>query len=54
MVTYTQYCKKARITKKFKSSTPKFEGSPFKSGVCLKVYIEKPKKPNSAKRPSPK
>lgn len=51
MVTYTQYCKGARVTKKFKSSTPKFEGSPFKSGVCLKVYIEKPKKPNSAKRP---
>jgi len=24
--------------------------SPFKKGVCLKVYIETPKKPNSAQR----
>lgn len=29
---------------------PKFSGSPFKRGVCLKVFTTTPKKPNSALR----
>ena len=50
MVTYTQYVNQHRKTKIFKSSTPKFEGSPFKNGTCVRVGTVKPKKPNSAQR----
>jgi len=45
-----QYLKGARITKKFKSNTPAFKGSPQKKGTVLRLDIIKPKKPNSAKR----
>jgi small subunit ribosomal protein S12 len=31
-------------------STPALEGSPQKKGICLRVFIRKPKKPNSAQR----
>jgi len=50
MVTYTQYINGHRKTKVFKSSTPHFHGSPFKYGICIRVGIVKPKKPNSAQR----
>jgi small subunit ribosomal protein S12 len=50
MVTYSQYMRNHRKTKVFKSSTPKFEGSPFKNGTCVRVGTVKPKKPNSAQR----
>jgi small subunit ribosomal protein S12 len=50
MVTYSQYINNHRRTKKFRSSTPHFEGSPFKLGTCVKIGIVKPKKPNSAQR----
>jgi len=50
MVTFSQYLKKHRRTKLFKSSTPHFEGSPFKYATCIRVGIVKPKKPNSAQR----
>jgi len=50
MVTFPQYLKKHRRTKQFRSSTPHFEGSPFKYGTCVRVGIVKPKKPNSAQR----
>jgi len=50
MVTYTQYIKNHRKTKIFRSSTPHFEGSPFKYGTCVRVGKVKPKKPNSAQR----
>jgi len=50
MVTYNQYIRHNRITKKFRSSTPKFHGCPYKYGTCVKVGIVKPKKPNSAQR----
>jgi len=50
MVTFTQYMKKHRRTKIFRSSTPHFEGSPFKYGTCVRVGKVKPKKPNSAQR----
>lgn len=39
-----------RITKKFRSSTPHFNGAPFKYGTCVRVNRVKPKKPNSAQR----
>jgi len=50
MVTYYQYIRHNRITKKFRSPTPKFHGCPYKYGTCVKVGIVKPKKPNSAQR----
>lgn len=39
-----------RIKAEKKSTVPAFEGSPFRKGICLKVYVIKPKKPNSAQR----
>lgn len=50
MVTFSQYLNNHRKTKQFRSSTPHFEGSPFKNAVCLRVGTVKPKKPNSAQR----
>lgn len=50
MVTFPQYLKNHRRTKQFRSSTPHFEGSPFKYGTCVRVGVVKPKKPNSAQR----
>ncbi|KAF5827325.1 ribosomal protein S12/S23-domain-containing protein [Dunaliella salina] len=35
---------------KSKSKVAKLEGAPFKRGICLRVYIATPKKPNSANR----
>jgi small subunit ribosomal protein S12 len=39
-----------RTRKKYKSKTPALEKNPQKKGVCLKVFIRTPKKPNSALR----
>ncbi len=63
MPTVTQLIKKARKsrTKKSKSTAltfyfntiknrPVYSNSPFKRGVCLKVFTVTPKKPNSALR----
>jgi len=50
MVTFSQYIKQHRKTKQFRSSTPHFEGSPFKYATCVRVGTVKPKKPNSAQR----
>lgn len=50
MVTIQQYLKGARVTKKHKKKCPKLLGCPQKRGYCEKVFITKPKKPNSAKR----
>nr|ADZ99051.1 ribosomal protein S12 [Physarum polycephalum] len=50
MVTFSQYIKNHRQTKQFRSSTPHFEGSPFKYATCMRVGTVKPKKPNSAQR----
>jgi len=36
--------------KKFRTKVPAFLGSPQKRGVCIRVGIVKPKKPNSAQR----
>lgn len=36
--------------KKIERASPNLLGSPFKKGVCNKVYTTKPKKPNSAVR----
>nr|YP_008519384.1 30S ribosomal protein S12 [Microchloropsis salina]AGI48963.1 30S ribosomal protein S12 [Microchloropsis salina]AGI49069.1 30S ribosomal protein S12 [Nannochloropsis gaditana]AHX24926.1 30S ribosomal protein S12 [Nannochloropsis gaditana]AHX25047.1 30S ribosomal protein S12 [Microchloropsis salina] len=50
MPTINQLLKTPRKPKAFKSKTPALEGCPQKKGVCLKVYIVTPKKPNSALR----
>ena len=64
MPTINQLIKKGRVKKTFKSKAPvlqfgvnKLQGNkkvvqpaPFKRGVCLKVSVMGPKKPNSAQR----
>jgi small subunit ribosomal protein S12 len=49
-MTFNQLLKKKRIKKKQRSKTPALEGMPQKKGVCLKILLKSPKKPNSAKR----
>lgn len=50
MPTYNQLSKKKRIKKKRRNKTPALEGCPQKKGVCLKMILRAPKKPNSALR----
>lgn len=51
MATINQLCKKKLRSKKTKKSkTPALSLNPQVKGVCLKVFIRSPKKPNSAKR----
>jgi small subunit ribosomal protein S12 len=50
MPTLNQLLKNPRITKKKKNRVAALQGSPFKKGVCIRVYRMKPKKPNSAQR----
>ena len=42
--------KKSRKTKIFKKKTPALKSCPQKKGVCIKIFIRSPKKPNSACR----
>jgi len=39
-----------RVRKKRKSKVPALSKCPFKRGTVLRIFIEKPKKPNSARR----
>lgn len=50
MVTLNQLIKKPRKRKLNKSKVPAFNGKPIVKGICLKVLVRKPKKPNSALR----
>ncbi len=50
MATLSQLSKNPRKNKFHKISRPALRGCPQKRGVCLKVRIMKPKKPNSAQR----
>lgn len=50
MPTYTQLCKKKRILKKRKIKTPALAGAPHKKGICTKLVLRTPRKPNSALR----
>jgi small subunit ribosomal protein S12 len=51
MLTINQLCiKNSRKKKKFKNKTPALNKNPQKRGVCLKIIIRTPKKPNSAQR----
>ena len=50
MATTNQLVRKARVTRKAKSTVPALGASPQKRGVCTRVYTTTPKKPNSALR----
>merc|ERR1712167_450646 len=48
--TISQLCKNIRKKKKKKKKNPALCGNPQLRGVCLKLLIRSPKKPNSALR----
>nr|UQS76183.1 ribosomal protein S12 [Haslea ostrearia] len=50
MPTYNQLCKKSRIKKSKRDKTPALDGCPQKKGICTKLVLRTPKKPNSALR----
>lgn len=50
MPTYNQICRKKRKNKTKLNKTPALERCPQKRGICLKLVIRAPKKPNSALR----
>jgi small subunit ribosomal protein S12 len=43
-------CKKKRLEKKRRKKTPALNTCPQKKGVCTKIFLRTPKKPNSALR----
>jgi small subunit ribosomal protein S12 len=48
--TYNQICRKKRKNKIKLNKTPALEHCPQKRGICLKLVVRAPKKPNSALR----
>ncbi len=50
MPTVNQLCRFGRRKAKVKSKCPALKGSPQAKGVCTKVEVRSPKKPNSAQR----
>ena len=50
MPTINQINKLGRKKKFYKTKSPALEGCPQKRGICLRVMVRKPKKPNSAQR----
>lgn len=50
MPTINQLCKKKRLLKKRRKKTPALNACPQKKGVCTKIFLRTPKKPNSALR----
>ena len=50
MTTINQLCKNSRLIKKKSSKVPALDSNPQKKGICLKVFLRTPKKPNSALR----
>ena len=50
MPTFNQLVRKGRKRVKAKSKSPALQNSPQKRGVCIRVYTQTPKKPNSALR----
>jgi small subunit ribosomal protein S12 len=50
MPTYNQLCRKKRKNKIKHIKTPALEGCPQKKGICIKLVVRAPKKPNSALR----
>ena len=50
MTTINQLCKRKRSKKLKQNKTPALNKCPQKKGICLKVFLRTPKKPNSALR----
>ena len=50
MPTFNQLVRKGRKRIKVKTKSPALQGNPQKRGVCVRVYTQTPKKPNSALR----
>ena len=50
MPTINQLCKNARLSKLKTNKVPALESNPQKKGVCIKIFLRTPKKPNSALR----
>jgi small subunit ribosomal protein S12 len=50
MATINQLCKNSRKNISKKNKTPALEGCPQKKGLCIKIFVRTPKKPNSALR----
>src|SRR5690348_5925726 len=50
MPTFNQLVRRGRETARYKTSSPALDSSPQKRGVCIRVYTQTPKKPNSALR----
>jgi small subunit ribosomal protein S12 len=50
MPTISQLIKNGRVQKKTKTKSPALRNCPQKRGVCVRVYTQTPKKPNSALR----
>jgi small subunit ribosomal protein S12 len=48
--TFNQLVRKGRKRARAKTKSPALQGSPQKRGVCVRVYTQTPKKPNSALR----
>ncbi len=50
MPTIRQLVRKGRVKQKSKTKSPALQACPQKRGVCVRVYTQTPKKPNSALR----
>ena len=50
MPTFNQLVRKGRQQPRNKTASPALEACPQKRGVCLRVFTQTPKKPNSALR----
>lgn len=48
--TINQLVRKGRAKQKNKDKTPHLNGAPQRRGICIRVSVIEPKKPNSAKR----
>jgi small subunit ribosomal protein S12 len=50
MPTFSQMVRLGRRQPRYKTSSPALQSCPQKRGVCIRVYTQTPKKPNSALR----
>jgi len=50
MPTFSQMVRLGRSQSRYKTSSPALQSCPQKRGVCIRVYTQTPKKPNSALR----
>ncbi len=50
MPTFSQLVRLGRKRARYKTSSPALQRSPQRRGVCVRVYTQTPKKPNSALR----